>query len=389
MIREIVLSSRAKRQLYKNKLVCGCLYRSFSDLEATIFFKFAGNNLKLTRSNINDMAAGEKAMYSQGNPHIEKLVPILETFKTLEIVRTIDNNSFTMDHEFAKNVEEFLRDPMVMQPVALEEAPAKVEPKPFEFLSILLDNKMPSSCKIEGLSQQTDALTREQFLYIKSDISYKISTLIDGIINAQQADSTRNIEAIVMLNLLDSDLYYPRLPELNPLLEELRRIKLVQVCGDCFRISRYLEHFTFRDSMAREAENKLNCKIIIETNFKVFAVIKSADQQEAKVIKRILSLLLKSEREGIEYEELFIGEVEKIFMRDVIFKRTRITTNEYFDFFRQYTDETHSLAKDLGKWKKLKYIGLEGPSEESNIPNNIKQEVKLWEHLKNSDEYNS
>lgn len=39
-------------------------------------------------------------------------------------------------------------------------------------------------------------------------------------------------------------------------------------------------------------------------------------------------------------------------------------------------------AKDLGKWKKLKYIGLEGPSEESNIPNNVRQEVKLWEYLK-------
>lgn len=32
MIREILNKSRNKRQLYKNKLVCGCLYRSFSDL---------------------------------------------------------------------------------------------------------------------------------------------------------------------------------------------------------------------------------------------------------------------------------------------------------------------------------------------------------------------
>jgi hypothetical protein len=31
------------------------------------------------------------------------------------------------------------------------------------------------------------------------------------------------------------------------------------------------------------------------------------------------------------------------------------------------------LHKDLGKWRKIKFIGLEGPSEESNIPSNIKQ----------------
>jgi len=70
-------------------------------------------------------------------------------------------------------------------------------------------------------------------------------------------------------------------------------------------------------------------------------------------------------------------------MKREIFNKTQIKTHEYFDFFKQYTDEAVSKPKDLGKWKKLKYIGLEGPSEESNIPNNIKQEVKLWEHLKN------
>jgi hypothetical protein len=35
--------------------------------------------------------------------------------------------------------------------------------------------------------------------------------------------------------------------------------------------------------------------------------------------------------------------------------------------------ENLSIEKDLGKWNKLKFLGLEGPSEEQSIPNNVKQ----------------
>ena len=37
--------------------------------------------------------------------------------------------------------------------------------------------------------------------------------------------------------------------------------------------------------------------------------------------------------------------------------------------------------KDLGKWNKIKFLGLEGVNKETMIPNNVRQEVKLWENL--------
>jgi hypothetical protein len=37
--------------------------------------------------------------------------------------------------------------------------------------------------------------------------------------------------------------------------------------------------------------------------------------------------------------------------------------------------------KDLGKWNKIKFLGLEGTSSDSAIPNNVKQEIKLWENM--------
>lgn len=49
-------------------------------------------------------------------------------------------------------------------------------------------------------------------------------------------------------------------------------------------------------------------------------------------------------------------------------------------------DDDLNIEKDLGKWNKLKFLGLEGPSEEMAIPNNVKQEVKLWETLYHSGE---
>jgi hypothetical protein len=73
-------------------------------------------------------------------------------------------------------------------------------------------------------------------------------------------------------------------------------------------------------------------------------------------------MLLKSDREGVECEKLFIGDIEEEFMKVQIFNKTNITTKDYFDFFKQYTDSSQTLQKDLGRWNKLKFIGLEGPS---------------------------
>lgn len=42
------------------------------------------------------------------------------------------------------------------------------------------------------------------------------------------------------------------------------------------------------------------------------------------------------------------------------------------------------IEKDLGKWNKLKFLGLEGPEQEMMIPNNVKQELKLWETVSRS-----
>lgn len=99
-------------------------------------------------------------------------------------------------------------------------------------------------------------------MYIKSDISHKIGILIDGIIRG----NVKNIEALVMINLLDSDEYYLRDEKINPVLEELIKIKLAQTTGEnnkYFRISKYLEHFTFRSSKEKQINTKLNMRVII------------------------------------------------------------------------------------------------------------------------------
>lgn len=78
----------------------------------------------------------------------------------------------------------------------------------------------------------------------------------------------------MFLNLLDSSCYYQRTTELDPILFELNKINLVQFAGPkYFRISKYLEHFTFSKANQKEVKTKLNCKIIIETNFKVFVIL--------------------------------------------------------------------------------------------------------------------
>jgi len=47
-------------------------------------------------------------------------------------------------------------------------------------------------------------------------------------------------------------------------------------------------------------------------------------------------------------------------------------------------EKSHKMdEKDLGKWNKIKFLGLEGINSDSPIPNNVKQEIKLWESTQN------
>jgi hypothetical protein len=59
-----------------------------------------------------------------------------------------------------------------------------------------------------------------------------------------------------------------------------------------------------------------------------------------------------------------------------------INSEQFFNFFEQYMDQVKKEEeKDLGKWNKIKFLGLEGVNKETMIPNNVRQEVKLWENL--------
>ncbi len=38
-----------------------------------------------------------------------------------------------------------------------------------------------------------------------------------------------------------------------------------------------------------------------------------------------------------------------------------ISSSQYFDFFEQYMEKSDKIQqKDLGKWNKIKFLGLEG-----------------------------
>lgn len=298
----------------------------------------------------------------------------------------MDSFELVLNRTFAQNLHEYLLTNQIVEPVDID-APPQSEPQPYQFLELLFNGQLPKNCSIEGMSDFARFPSSDQFNYIKSDISWKIGLLINGIICS--SNRIKNIEHIVFLNLLDSNSYYRRTPELDSLLIELHRINLVQFAGpsnSCFRISKYLKHFTFAKANKKVVNTKLNCRIIIETNFKVFVILQPNNQNENRVLRQILSKLVRMENSGAEYEELLIGAIEKKFMKE-FFQATNIPPDDYFEFFKQYMDEDCKKEEDLGKWSKLKFLGLDGPSEDGVIPSNIRQEVRLWNKFRgDSDE---
>lgn len=76
---------------------------------------------------------------------------------------------------------------------------------------------------------------------------------------------------------------------------------------------------------------------------------------------------------------MIVGSITKEKVTN-LFKKG-ITSSQFFDFFEQYMEKSQKIEeKDLGKWNKIKFLGLEGINAESPIPNNVKQEIKLWEN---------
>lgn len=99
--------------------------------------------------------------------------------------------------------------------------------------------------------------------------------------------------------------------------------------------------------------------------------------QNYELIRDIMRLLLELEHEEYRFEELIVGSITEPRMREVF--DCRITVADYLSFFRSYMVGDLSIEKDLGKWNKIHFLGLVGPVEEKMIPNNVKQELKLWE----------
>ena len=103
MLRDILsrLDSQSRRELYRNKLVCGCMYRSFTDIEANLFFRITGNEGRITQREIKDF------IY---NKAMQRVKEVYRHFAELDIIisspREVMNETFELhvNRDFAKNL---------------------------------------------------------------------------------------------------------------------------------------------------------------------------------------------------------------------------------------------------------------------------------------------
>lgn len=77
-----------------------------------------------------------------------------------------------------------------------------------------------------------------------------------------------------------------------------------------------------------------------------------------------------------------MGEIKQEIMTGLFLQG--IGVQEYLSFFLEYMAGDLKIEKDLGKWNKIKFLGLEGPEGEMMVPNNVRQELKLWESISRS-----
>lgn len=183
---------------------------------------------------------------------------------------------------------------------------------------------------------------------------------------------------VLCLSLAEPGKKYKLLEEKQEeIIKELERIRLVRrVEGHYFTVSEFLCNFAFEE---RSRESRLlDCSMIVETNFKVYVQVPRgvSGDQNYELIHSIMKMLVELEHEQHKFRELIVGSITRNRMNEVF--QCRISVSDYLSFFRAYMFGDLSIEKDLGKWNKIHFLGLEGPAEELMIPNNVKQELKLW-----------
>ena len=102
--------------------------------------------------------------------------------------------------------------------------------------------------------------------------------------------------------------------------------------------------------------------MIVETNFKVYVQVPRGvnGDQNYELIHSIMKMLVDLEHEQHKFRELIVGSITRNRMNEVF--QCRISVSDYLSFFRAYMFGDLSIEKDLGKWNKIHFLGLEGPA---------------------------
>ncbi len=204
----------------------------------------------------------------------------------------------------------------------------------FDLLRLLYEgNPILNECRLTTINWRSmeDTLTKENFDYIRAPIYQKIGILIKGYLKYNK--NKANLTDILILSLLDPNRAYKVNEKNFTVVKQLESLKLLKKLNESqFVTSEYLHHFAFSSKRFNmEKRGSLKCKIIIETNFKVYTQVQSKNPDNYEMLKSILKSLIQIEHEQYKFEQLIVGSItqDKI---QALFKKG-INSNQYFDFF--------------------------------------------------------
>lgn len=355
-------------------MVAGCLFRSFDELTQQLILRMATNGGTLEKREV--LAAMDKQRARrEGADRFDAAMANLEKLKIVTRAG-FENPLYTLNATFEHRLNHYIENPFLLQGEDLPpDQPAHRDF--FNLLGLLREsNDILRECRIGRLGTQ---LSKENFDFLRLPLGYKISILIKGFLAFKRRSRNHKIlRDVLCLSLVAPGRRYKMGEKQEEIIRELESIRLVQRVGPAhFTVSEYLWNFAFAD---REREARLlECSVIVETNFKVYVQVPRGAQrnQNYQLIHDIMRLLVRLEHEEYNFEELIVGEIAEPKMREIF--ESRISVADYLSFFRGYMFGDLSIEKELGKWNKIYFLGLEGPAEERMIPNNVKQELKLWE----------
>ncbi|CAK73107.1 unnamed protein product (macronuclear) [Paramecium tetraurelia] len=221
------------------------------------------------------------------------------------------------------------------------------------------------------------------FSFILSSTHKQINQILKYYVTKQSSNVVR---FILCLSVLDPMKIYqmPNEEWQKNVIKDLQEFGLTHYQDQQMRITFLFWNFLYEPPSVSIG---IQCNIIVEANFRIYAYLNSGDQQEEEILCNLLNLFSEIKK---RFKILIIADLSESSIRKAV--RENLQAKQIIQFLEMNskqlkqqaaTEKQHKSNDELKKRLDFLRVFQEGVPEKAIIPHNVVQQIQYWESFSN------